>query len=151
MDHEKLCAQAEQHLRDGEYKRALLLLKKEANRPFSELIVRSLYGLTMARSDRSFYGFYRGLKWCSEAVKQKADDPYLLVNLGKVYLYHGLREKALEHLNRAMEIAPEDPAVREARSLLGFRQRLKIFFLSRKNPINIILGKIAVSIKKLFS
>ena len=151
MDIESLCAQAEQSLRDGEFQEALRLLKAEAARPFADLRVRSLFGLAAARSDRSFYGFYRGLKRCSEALQHKPDDPYLLVNLGKVYLYHGLRVNALKYLDRAMDLAPEDPAVREARGLLGFRQRSKLHFLSRKNPLNIILGRITVSLKKIFA
>jgi tetratricopeptide (TPR) repeat protein len=151
MDAEKLCTEAEACLGNGEFKKAVVLLKKEANRPFAELKVRSLYGLAMASSDRSFYGFHRGIKWCSAALAQKEDDPYLLVNLGKVYLFHGLRVKALEYLNRAMALAPDDSYVRETRGMLGFRQRLKAPFLIRTNPINITLGKIAVSLKKLLS
>ena len=151
MDIESLCAQAEQSLRDGEFQEALRLLKAEAARPFADLRVRSLFGLAAARSDRSFYGFYRGLKRCSEALQQKPDEPYLLVNLGKVYLYHGLRVKALEYLDRAMDLAPEDPAVREARGLLGFRQRPKLPFLARENLLNILLGKLSVAVKRMFS
>ncbi len=151
MDIEKLCTEAEACLGNEEYKKAVVLLKKEAQRPFADLKVRSIYGLAVALSDRSFYGFHRGQKWCNEALDQKKDDPYLLVNLGKVYLFHGLRAKALGYLNRAIELAPDDSYVLEARGMLGFRQRLKISFLARGNPINIIFGKIAVSIKKLFS
>ena len=128
----------------------MVLLKREATRPQADPAIRSLFGLASARSDRSFYGFYRGLKWCAEAQKESPDDPYLLVNLGKVYLYHGLREKALDHLNRAMEFAPQEPFVQEARHILGFRQRPKIPFLARSNPLNVLLGRLAVSIKKLF-
>ena len=149
MDIEKLCTEAEACLRNGEFKKAVVLLKKEANRPFAALKVRSLYGLAMATSDRSFYGFHRGIKWCGAALVEKGDDPYLLVNLGKVYLFHGLRAKALEYLNRAMALAPDDSYVRQTRGMLGFRQRLKLPFLTRHNLINNILGKIAVSIKKL--
>lgn len=151
MEIQQLCAQAEQHLRDGEFKKAVILLKQNANHPFADLRVRSLFGLAMACSDSSFYGFYRGLKWCGEAAKQDPENPLLLLNLGKVYLFHGLRPKALENLNRAMEMAPDDPVVLEARGLLGVRQKPKIPFLPRTNPINVLLGKIAVSIKKLFS
>lgn len=151
MDIENLCAQAEQSLRSGDFRAALRLLKKEAARPSADLRVRSLFGLAAARSDRSFYGFYLGLRRCTEALKQKPDDPYLLVNLGKVYLYHGLRVNALKYLDRAMDLAPEDPAVREARGLLGFRQRSKLPFLARENPINIFLGKLSTGIKRLFS
>jgi Flp pilus assembly protein TadD len=151
MDVQELCSQAEKCLRDGEFKKAVVLLKKEAHRPFADLRLRSLFGLVMARSDPSFYGFYRGLKWCSDALEQQPEDPYLLVNLGKVYLYHGLRVKALEYMNRAMEIAPDDPVIRESRGLLGFRQRPKLPFIARKNPVNIILGMISVSLKKSLS
>ena len=151
MDLEQTCLQAEEYLQKEEFKRAVILLKKDANRPFSDLKVRSLFGLSLARSDPSFYGFYRGIKWCSEAIKQNPDNSYLLVNLGKVYLYHGLRAKALEYLGRAFELAPSDAYVLEARGMLGFRQRPKIPFLSRKNPINIVLGRIVVTIKKQFS
>ncbi len=128
----------------------MVLLKREATRPEADRAIRSLFGLASAQSDRSFYGFYRGLKWCGEAQKESPDDPYLLVNLGKVYLYHGLREKALDYLNRAKELAPQEPFVQEARDILGFRQRPKIPFLARSNPLNILLGSLAVSIKKLF-
>jgi len=151
MNPDALCKEAERLLEAGELRRAVILLKKHAHRPFADLHVRSLYGVAAAQADRSFYGFYRGLKWCGEALEQKPDDPRLLVNLGKVYLYHGLRAKALEYLDRAFALAPEDAVVRESRGLLGFRQRPKIPFLSRKNPLNIILGKAAVSIKRLFS
>ncbi len=128
----------------------MVLLKREANRPLADPGIRSLFGLASARADRSFYGFYRGLKWCAAAQKESPDDPYLMVNLGKVYLYHGLREKALDHLNRAIEMAPQEPFVQEARDILGFRQRPKIPFLARSNFLNVFLGTLAVSIKKLF-
>ncbi len=146
-----LYTQAESLYRNREFRKAQLLLKKEVVRPDAALNLRSLYGLILARSDRSFYGFYRGLKWCSEAVKQRPEDPILLVHLGMVYLYHGLRVQALVYLDRAFEMAPEISAVREARGLLGFRQRPKIPFLPRKNPLNIFLGKTAVWLKKVFS
>ena len=151
VDVRKLCEQAEAYLKEGAFRQAVTLLKPEALRPGAGLQVRSLYGLAAARSDRSFYGFYRGLKRCSEALKHKPDDPYLLVNLGKVYLYHGLRVKAFKYLDRAMDLAPEDPAVREARGLLGFRQRPKLPFLTRENLLNILLGKLSVAVKRLFS
>ena len=151
MNPQELCNEAERYLEAGEGRRAVLLLKKHAHRPFADLRVRSLYGLALARADSSFYGFYRGLKWCGQALEQRPDDPHLLVNLGKVYLFHGLRAKALEYMDRALDIAPEDPAVRASRGLLGFRQRPKIPFLARSHPLNIVLGKIAVSVKRLLS
>jgi len=146
-----LYIQAERLYRNGEYRKAQILLKKEAAREDCDPRIASLYGLIFARSDVSFYGYYRGLKWCSEALKKNPDDPLLKVHLGLVYLFHGLRAKAVEYLDAALTMAPDDPAVLEARGLMGFRQRPKIPFLPRKNPLNIFLGKTAVLLKKAFS
>jgi uncharacterized protein HemY len=146
-----LYTQAELLYRNREFKKAQLLLKKEAVRPDCDPRVASLYGLVLARSDASFYGYYRGLKWCREAAKKNPDDPLLQVHLGLVYLFHGLRAKAVQHLDSALAMAPDDPAVLQARGLMGFRQRPRIPFLSRENPLNIFLGKTAVWLKKVFS
>jgi len=146
-----LYTQAEILYQKGEFSKAKILLKKVAGRSDGDPRIASLYGLVLARSDVSFYGFYRGLKWCGEAVRKDPDDPILQVHLGLVHLFHGLRAKAVEYLDQAFTMAPDDPTVLEARGLMGFRQRPKIPFLPRKNPLNIFLGKIAVSVKRFFS
>ncbi|NOY52704.1 MAG: hypothetical protein GXP58_03680 [Deltaproteobacteria bacterium] len=146
-----LYTQAESLYRCGEYRRAKLLLKKEVPRSDCDPRLVSLYGLILARFDASFYGFSRGLKWCGAALKRNPDDPILRLHLGLVYLFHGLRARAVVHLDAALAMAPDDPAVREARGLMGFRRRPVIPFLSRKNPLNILLGKTAVWLKKTFS
>jgi Flp pilus assembly protein TadD len=151
MDVNELCSKAEADLKAGAYKKAVVMLRKEAVSDGADPRVRSLYGVALARADISIYGFYRGLKWCNEAVKGRGDDPELLVNLSKVYLYHGIREKAVSCLEQAMRQAPDDPSVLETRDLLGFRQRPKIPFLRRENRLNIVLGYLAVTIKRGFS
>lgn len=146
-----IISQGEQHLRAGKAKEAVILLKPEANRTEADPRVRSLYGVALAQSDISIYGFYRGLRLCSEALKKGGEDPHLLVNLGKVNLYHGLREKAVQYMDRALKLAPEDPLVREAREQLGFRQRPKVPFMKRERRLNVVLGYLVVSVKRFFS
>ncbi|MDX1763624.1 MAG: hypothetical protein R3231_04825 [bacterium] len=151
MEIDDLLSEAAERLRAGKTKEAVVLLKPEASRSDGDLRVRSLYGVALAQSDISIYGFYRGLRLCSEALKKGGEDPYLLVNLGKVNLYHGLREKAIQYMDRALTLAPDDPMVRAAREELGFRQRPKIPFMKREHRLNRFLGYLAVSAKRLFS
>ena len=151
MKRDDLLSEAAERLRAGKTKEATVLLKPEATRADWDPWVRSLYGVALAQSDISIYGFYRGLRLCSEALKKGGQDPHLLVNLGKVNLYHGLREKAVQHMDRALKLAPDDPLVRGAREELGFRQRPKIPFMKREHRLNVILGYFTVNAKRLFS
>ena len=151
MEMDDLLNDAEQRLRTGKAKEAAILLKSKAGGADADPRVLSLYGVALAQSDISIYGFYRGLRLCGEALKKGGEDPRLLVNLGKVNLYHGLREKAVQYMDRALKLAPDDPAVREAREELGFRQRPRIPFMKREHRLNLILGYLTVSVKRLFS
>ena len=47
------------------------------------------------------------------AVEQRADDGYIVNSLGWAYYRLGDMEEAVKHLERAVELKPEDPTIND--------------------------------------
>ncbi len=98
------------------------------------------YGLTLIVVERNSN---LGVRYCEEAVRGVgADEPICWLNLARAFLALGYRERAIHTLQRGLEIAPGEPALREEIDKLGVRWQPVIGFLDRGNPVNRLLGRL---------
>ncbi len=79
---------------------------------------------------------------CLAAASAEPENAILHLNLGKVYLRRGNRSEAFEALVRGLQLAPREPEIIDAARGMGFRRRPPIGFLSRRHPLNRMLGQI---------
>jgi hypothetical protein len=70
------------------------------------------------------------------------------LNLGEAYASAGLREKALDNLDHALELFGEDARLREARSKVESRRVPILPFFGRKHFLNREPGKLRHRILK---
>lgn len=101
--------------------------------------VTSWYGLTLVVVERNLS---LGARYCDEALRAAGPEPELLLNQARVELWLGHRQRAVRALARGLELAPEDPGLLAAREAMGWRRRPVLPFLSRRNPLNVWLGKL---------
>lgn len=99
----------------------------------------SYYGMCLALDTSSVR---EGLQLCREAVTLEGYDADLRCNLGRVLLRAGRRREAYRAFLRGLELhAGHGPSLR-ALKLMGVRRRPLVPFLSRRNPLNVILGRL---------
>ena len=99
----------------------------------------------------SFYGLVLGLTrnevrealhFCREAVSLESYNPDLRCNLGRVLMRAGRRKEAHQSFQRGLNLQADHPGLVRAVRRLGVRQRPVLPFLSRRNALNVFLGKI---------
>jgi tetratricopeptide (TPR) repeat protein len=134
-----------------EFKKGVELLKNEY--PQKALVrLRRAY-----ESDRhnAYYGSFLGLaiaraqrKWdqaselCEIAVQLKPKEVQFHLNLGEVYASAGMREKALDKLDYALELFGNDTRLKRARSKVEKRRPPLLPFFGREHFLNRKLGKL---------
>jgi Flp pilus assembly protein TadD len=69
-------------------------------------------------------------------------DPELLINQSRVAMALGQRVRAVRALERGLALHPGNADLNAARLALGTRQRPVVAFLSRRNWLNRLLGRI---------
>ncbi len=99
----------------------------------------SWYGVTLVLVERNSN---LGLVLCDQAVRVAGPEPELLLNQARVHLSLNQRERAVRAIVRGLELFPDDARLVAARDAMGIRRPPVIPFLSRKNPLNRVLGKI---------
>jgi Flp pilus assembly protein TadD len=99
----------------------------------------SFLGLSIARAQR---------KWdlaselCETAVQLKPKEIQFYLNLGEVYAASGMRERALDKLDDAVQLFGEDARLRQARSKVQNRRSPILPFFGRTHFLNRELGKL---------
>jgi Flp pilus assembly protein TadD len=99
----------------------------------------SFLGLSIARAQR---------KWdlaselCETAVRLKPKEIQFYLNLGEVYAASGMRERALDKLDDAVQLFGEDARLRQARSKVQNRRDPIVPFFGRTHFLNRELGKL---------
>jgi Flp pilus assembly protein TadD len=99
----------------------------------------SFLGLSIARAQR---------KWdlaselCETAVQLKPKEIQFYLNLGEVYAASGMRERALDKLDDAMQLFGEDARLKQARSKVQNRRNPILPFFGRTHFLNRELGKL---------
>jgi tetratricopeptide (TPR) repeat protein len=98
----------------------------------------SFYGVALAMAEKKYKP---AIEFCRKAVDLQFYNGEHFVNLARVYLVAGMRKKAIETLDSAIQSLPEDAALRRYRREIGVRSRPAIPFLSRDNPLNVAIGR----------
>ncbi len=99
----------------------------------------SFLGLSIARAQR---------KWdlaselCEMALQLKPKELQFYLNLGEVYAASGMRERALDKLDDALELFGDDARLRQARSKVQNRRNPILPFFGREHFLNRELGKL---------
>ncbi|HET6421020.1 MAG TPA: tetratricopeptide repeat protein [Geobacteraceae bacterium] len=76
---------------------------------------------------------------CAEALGNDPANSVHYVNLGRIYILAGQREKALETLREGLQYQRTDEILREL-EILGMRGRPVFSYLKRENPLNKYCG-----------
>ena len=101
--------------------------------------IQSWYGLTLVLVEKNSN---LGVVLVDGAVRNGRPDPELVINQSRVAMALGQRVRAVRALERGLAFHPGDPDLTAARLALGTRQRPVLPFLSRRNWLNRLLGRI---------
>ena len=99
----------------------------------------SFLGLSIARAQRKWE---QASELCEMAVQLKPKEIQFYLNLGEVYAASGLRERALDKLDGALELFGQDARLRQARSRVQNRRNPILPFFGRAHFLNRELGKL---------
>jgi tetratricopeptide (TPR) repeat protein len=99
----------------------------------------SFLGLSIARAQRKWD---QASELCEIAVQLRPTEIQFHLNLGEVYAASGLREKALDKLDHALELFGEDARLRQARGRIQKRRNPLLPILGRKHFLNREFGKL---------
>jgi tetratricopeptide (TPR) repeat protein len=99
----------------------------------------SFLGLSMARAERKWD---KASELCEMAVQLRPTELQFHLNLGEVYAASGLREKALDKLDRALERFGQDARLKQARGRIEKRRSPLVPILGREHFLNRELGKL---------
>jgi tetratricopeptide (TPR) repeat protein len=83
-----------------------------------------------------------GLKLCQHAVKLEFFQAESYLNLARTQLLAGQRRAAVRTVAQGLKIEPDHARLLEVRRELGLRKRPVLPFLSRSNPLNLLLGRL---------
>jgi len=98
----------------------------------------SFYGLSLALEK---HRLHEGISFCREALTQEFYNPDLCCNLGRLLAMAGKRKEAYAILCKGYRLQPKHPGILALLGELGYRRRPALPFLSRENPLNVLLGK----------
>jgi tetratricopeptide (TPR) repeat protein len=99
----------------------------------------SFLGLATARAQRKWD---QASELCEIAVQLKPTEIQFHLNLGEVYACAGLREKALDKLDDALQRFGDDMRLKQARSKVENRRAPLLPFFGREHFLNRELGKL---------
>lgn len=99
----------------------------------------SYYGLCLAMVKHKYA---EALKYCNISVKANFMDPEHRVNLALVYLERDDRKNAVRNLEAGLRLQPSNKRIQQIFGEIGRRKSVTFSFLSRRNPINVWLGRL---------
>jgi len=102
----------------------------------------SYYGLCVAMVKRRYA---EAIKYCNISVKANFMDPEHRVNLALVYLERDDRKNAVRNLEAGLRLQPSNTRIQKIFSEIGRRKPVTFSFLSRRNPLNVWLGRLRES------
>lgn len=82
------------------------------------------------------------VRFCREAATIEQYNPDLKCNLGRVFLAAGRRKDAHRALMEGLEIQSDHRGILSTLQEMGVRRPPALPFLSRSNPINVLLGRL---------
>ncbi|HYL05456.1 MAG TPA: hypothetical protein VE075_05420 [Thermoanaerobaculia bacterium] len=83
-----------------------------------------------------------GIRLCQHAVKLEFYQAENYLNLARTQLLAGHRRAAVRAVADGLKVEPDSAPLLELRRELGVRRRPPLPFLSRGNPLNLLLGRI---------
>lgn len=89
-----------------------------------------------------------GMEKCLRAAKDENIHTDVFYNLAYVASHYGQRELAIKAIAQGRAIDPYDTQLIHLRRALGLRRKPILGFLSRKNILNILLGKVSYLVYK---
>ncbi len=101
----------------------------------------------------SYYGLCLGLergdlrealRFCREAVTLEGYNADVRCNLGRVLVRAGRRKEAYINFVRGLRVEPCHPTILRGIRQMGVRRRPVVPFLSRTNPLNVLLGRMRI-------
>ncbi|HUP64009.1 MAG TPA: hypothetical protein VM557_01850 [Thermoanaerobaculia bacterium] len=98
----------------------------------------SYLGLCLALVQRKFKP---AIEFCEKAIELQFYHPEHYSNLARVYVAAEKRKKAVDAVKRGLKVLPEDEGLARLRDELGQRKSPPIPFLSRNNPLNVLIGR----------
>ncbi len=116
----------------------LLQLEKAAG-AHSNPLVFSYLAYCLARERRMFSDAFA---LCREALEREPTSPSHYLNLGRIYLCAGEKNKAIKAFRRGLRYRRHHPLIVRELDRLGVRRRPFLPFLERDNPINRYTGKL---------
>lgn len=99
----------------------------------------SYYGLCVAMVKHKYA---EALKYCNLSVKSNFMEPEHRINLALVYLEREDRKNAVRNLEAGLRLDPSNQRIHRIFAEIGRRKPVTFSFLSRRNPINIWLGRL---------
>ncbi|RMG48944.1 MAG: hypothetical protein D6718_00730 [Acidobacteria bacterium] len=102
-------------------------------------VVQSWYGYLLA----TVAGKRRdGMELCRDALRRVFWEPRCYELLARLEIESGFRRKALETIERGLQVAPDDPDLQAIRRWLGIRRPPPFPFLDRAHPLNRWVGRL---------
>ena len=98
----------------------------------------SFYGMCLAFEKKQLN---EGIRFCRQALKSEFFNPDLSWNLGRLLLRAGRRKEAHDVLLKGYALQPGHGGILEELAQMGMRRRPVLGFLSRDNPVNVLLGR----------
>jgi hypothetical protein len=102
-------------------------------------IVYSYLGYGVARYQNKIR---EGLKLCEHSLKIQYYEAKNHWNLARVQALSGERQAAHATIERGLKLDPEHAGLLASQKELGVRKKPIVWFLSRDNPINVMLGRL---------
>lgn len=99
----------------------------------------SYYGLCVAMVRHKYAD---ALKYCNISVKANFMEPEHRINLALVFLERDDRKNAVENLEAGLRLQPSNKRIHKIFAEIGRRKPVMFSFLSRKNPLNVWLGRL---------
>lgn len=118
---------------------AHVAFERAHRRDARDVRVMSWYGVTLVIVERNSN---LGIVLVDQALRVAGPDPELLLNQARAHLALNQRERAIRAVQRGLDLWPDDPRLVAARDALGTRRSPVIPFLSRRNPLNRVLGRL---------
>lgn len=98
----------------------------------------SYYGVCVAMVRHKYA---EAVKYCNISVKANFMDPEHRINLALVYLERDDRKNAVKNLEAGLRLNPSNKRIHKIFKEIGRRKPVMFSFLSRKNPLNVWIGR----------
>lgn len=132
--------------REGEWKDGLFVLGRiAASGRAGSLpgLYHSYLGYGIARLEGRHA---EGIKLCRHAIKIQFYEPDNYLNLARTAMLAGDRKEAVRAVRGGLKVVPGNRELAVLYGELGIRQLPVLPFLSRSNPLNLLLGKLRAAL-----